>query len=301
MSDRSTLDEERTREDALLREEYEHADEIAEAERQERARLVAELLSNERRHTDESLLLERVDADAVVAQRDAFLGMVSHDLRNELSGIAMSVAQIIGRITDDEAGRRVFRSATNIQRITLRMSQLIGDLLDVVSIQAGTFTIVLEERDARAAVDEVVESFLPIAAAKEISLEAKTNDDPISARFDHQRILRVLTNLVTNALKFSSKDGRVVVSVTRDGGEVGFSVADEGPGIPADRLQTIFDRFSQGTRTDRSGLGLGLYIAKRIVEAHGGTIWVDSEVGRGSTFHFTLPAHGETSSTPTVR
>jgi signal transduction histidine kinase len=224
--------------------------------------------------------------------------MVSHDLRNELGAIALRVAQIIGRTTDDESGRRIFKSATNIQRITLRMSRLIGDLLDLFSIQAGKFTIIPEDRDARGAVEDVVESFLPIATAKEIALEGNATGDTIPARFDHQRILQVLGNLITNALKFSSQGGHVTVCVERRGDDVYFSVADEGPGIPADRLKTIFDRFSQGSRPNREGLGLGLYISKRIVDAHGGRIWVDSKVGRGSTFHFTLPARATTSPDP---
>lgn len=250
---------------------------------------MAELLADERDATDKSLLLERADADEMLARRDDFLGMVSHDLRNELSGIALSAAQIVGTISDDEAGRRVFRSATNIQRITLRMSRLIGDLLDVVSIQVGKFTIVSENLDACKAVADAVESFRPIAAAKDIRLEGDTQHDAIPACFDYQRILQVLGNLLTNALKFSSQGGRVTVRAESIGNEIRFSVADEGPGIPADLAQTIFDRFSQGKRLDRKGLGLGLYIAKRIVEAHGGKIWVESELGRGSTFCFTVP------------
>jgi len=292
VSERTTTKKDRSREDERLQEEYEHADQVTAAARQERARLIAALLDDEREETDQSLLLERVDADELVTRRDDFLGMVSHDLRNELGVIALNVAQIIPRVTDDEAGRRVFRSATNIQRITVRMSRLIGDLLDVVSIQVGKFTIVPEDGDARRAAEDGVESFLPIAAAKEIALEDKTTADTIPARFDHQRILQVLGNLITNALKFSAQGGRVSVSVERKGDEVTFSVADEGPGIPADRVAIIFDRFSQGSRLDRKGLGLGLYIAKRIVEAHGGRIWVDSEVGRGSTFFFAFPARG---------
>ena len=294
ISERTSTKEDRSREDELLRGEYKHADQITAVERQERARLIAQLLDDEREETDQSLLLERVDADDIVARRDDFLGMVSHDLRNELGAIALNVAHQLRNVTDDEAGRRNFRSATNIQRISLRMSRLIGDLLDVVSIQVGKFTIVPEDRDARRAVDDAVESFLPIAAAKDIALAGKTIDDAILARFDHQRILQVLGNLLTNALKFSSQGGRVSVSAERNGDDVCFSVADEGPGIPADRLETIFDRFSQGSRLDRKGLGLGLYIAKRIVDAHGGRIWVDSEVGRGSTFQFTLPVRNTT-------
>jgi signal transduction histidine kinase len=100
----------------------------------------------------------------------------------------------------------------------------------------------------------------------------------------------VLANLLTNALKYTSEGGTVRVSAERKGEAVWFVVEDSGSGIPGDRLETIFERFSQGGRSDRKSLGLGLYIARRIVQAHGGKIWAESEVGRGSTFCFTLPA-----------
>lgn len=273
----------------MLRKEYARADKVTAAERAERARLVAALLQEERRDTDLSLLLERADADAVLSKRDEFLGMVSHDLRNELSGIALSVGQILKSVGDDEAGRKVFRSATNIQRINLRMSRLIGDLLDVVSIDVGKFTVVPEDHDVSRIVDDIIESFAPIASAKGISLTVRGIDESLVARFDHQRIQQVLGNLLTNALKYTSERGRVAVSAERKGDEVWFSVADSGSGIEAERLETIFDRFSRGAHPDRKGLGLGLYIARRIVEAHGGRIWAESEPGRGSTFYFTLP------------
>lgn len=244
-------------------------------------------------------MLERTEADEIVARRDDFLGMVSHDLRNELGGVALNVAYIIASVSNDDSGGPVFRCATNIQRINLRMSRLLGDLLDLVSIEAGKFAIIRDDRDARRTVDDVVESFRPIAAAKDISLVVKVAGDAIRARFDHHRILQVLGNLLSNALKFSPQGGQVTVSVKRKGALVSFSVADEGPGIASDRLPTIFDRFSQAGRSDRRGVGLGLYIAKRIVEAHDGRIWVETEVGRGSTFHFNFPA-GKTKSTGSI-
>jgi signal transduction histidine kinase len=237
-------------------------------------------------------LLERTDADAILARRDEFLGMVSHDIRNELGGIALSVAQILMTVSDDEAGRTVFRSASNIQRINLRMSRLIGDLLDVVSIDVGKFTIVAEEHDVCRTIEDIVESFAPIAAAKGINLTTKVVDDSLSTRFDRQRIQQVIGNLLTNALKFTSEGGRVVVCAERRAEEIWFLVEDSGSGIAPNRLQTIFERFSQGGRPDRKGLGLGLYIARRIVEGHGGKIWVESELGRGSRFRFTLPLRG---------
>jgi signal transduction histidine kinase len=264
------------------------ADAITASERADRARLVAELLAHERRDTDESLLLERANADELIARRDDFLGMVSHDLRNELGVSALCVSQILLGAPDDQDGR-IFRLATTIQRSNLRMSRLIGDLLDVVSIEAGKVTLVAEDRDVRRTVDDIVESFAPIAAAKNIALTVRRVEPSMFARFDHQRIQQVIGNLLTNALRHTSEGGHVEVRAERKGDAVRFTVQDDGAGIAADRLETIFHRFSQGKQPDRSGLGLGLYIARHIVEAHGGKIWAESELGRGSTFHFTLP------------
>jgi signal transduction histidine kinase len=288
-SERAAIEATRRLDDETVRQEYARADEIAEQEREERARWVATLLEA-RDETDKSLLLERAEADQIVSRRDDFLGMVSHDLRNELSTMAMSVAQIIRNVPDDVAGRKIFRAATTIQRVNVRMSRLIGDLLDIVAIDVGKFTVIPERHDVGQTIAEVVDSFQVVASAKDIALQSDTSGE-ISAEFDHERTVQVLGNLLTNALKFTSPGGRVAVRAKHEAGEVRVSVADTGPGIAPERLETIFERFSRGGRTDRKGLGLGLYIAKRIVEAHGGRIWVESSVGRGSTFHFSLPAH----------
>jgi signal transduction histidine kinase len=292
-SDRVT--DERSREDEVLRREYFLADEVAADERSERARLLTGLLEQEREDTDQSLLLERTDADLLVARRDEVLGLVSHDLRNELSGMTSSVGRILMYVGDDEAGRKIFRSATNIQRINLRMSRLIGDLLDIVSIDVGKFTVVADEYDVRRAIEDIVESFAAIAGAKGIDLRGRVDEDLVLACFDRYRIQQVLANLLTNALKYTSEGGRVEVCAERRGDDVRFIVEDSGCGIAPGRLQTIFERFSQGDRPDRIGLGLGLFIARRIVEAHGGEIWAESEPGHGTTFRFTLPRAGATS------
>jgi len=286
------IEDERRREDQELQREYARADDLAQGRRRERAQLVASLLLDVRLETDRRLLLERADADEIVAKRDEFLGMVSHDLRNELAGVAMSVALLVRNAPEDDAGGKLLRAATNIQRINLRMSRLIGDLLDVVSIEAGKFTVVMEDDDVRRAVNESVESFQLIASAKEITLAAETTGEPIPARFDYQRILQVLGNLLTNALKFTSHAGRVTIRAEARPDEIRVSVADTGSGIAPERLESIFERFSQGSGRDRKGLGLGLFIATRIVGAHGGRIWAESSVGKGSTFHFTLPRQG---------
>lgn len=288
-AERSRVDAERSRQDAVLRNEYARADRVTAAERAERARLVAELLHHERRDTDRSLLLERADADATVGRRDEFLSMVSHDLRNELTAVGLSIAQILANVPNDKRGRTILRCATNVQRANLRMNRLIGDLLDVASIAAGKFAVIPEDHDLSAAVDDVIESLAAIASAKGVALVVTGKRGPLAACFDRQRIQQALANLVMNALKYTSEGGRVSVSVARKGQEVRFTVADTGCGIAADRLPSIFEKFSRGTRSERSGLGLGLYITRRIVEAHGGRIWAESQPGPGSTFCFTLP------------
>ena len=291
------IGEERARYDEVVRQEHARADEITAAERHERDRIVASLLDHERSDTDAGLLLERATADEVLSKRETFLGMVSHDLRNELAGIAMSVAQIVKNASHDDAGGKIFRSATNVQRIALRMSRLIGDLLDVASIEAGKFMVTPEDHAVGRVVEDVIESFQSIASAKEISLVGEATTEFAQAKFDHQRILQVLGNLLTNALRFTPQGGRVTVRAERrqgdNGGETWFSVSDTGPGIAANRLTAIFERYEQGAFADRKGLGLGLYIAKRIVEAHGGRIWAESS-GGGSTFKFTLPDRPKT-------
>jgi len=290
VTERARADEERSREDAVLHGEYAAADEITAREREERARLVAELFTSERDETDRSLLLERADADEIVVKRDEFLSMVSHDLRNELNAISLHVRQLTRHASGGAAGDRVSRSATSIQRITLRMNRLIADLLDVASIEVGKFTVVCGDTEVGRVVDDAVETFLPIAAAQNISLTAKELGAPLAARFDHQRILQVLENLLMNALKCSRPGGTSLeVAVERHGDDLHFSVADQGTGIAPDRLNTIFDRYARGTGVERNGLGLGLYISRHIVEAHRGRIWVESQLGQGSTFHFTLP------------
>jgi signal transduction histidine kinase len=169
------------------------------------------------------------------------------------------------------------------------MNRLIGDLLDVTSIEAGRLTVVPEVHDAKALVRESLEAFQPAASAKGLSLHSTSPDSSLPATFDHDRILQVLANLVSNAIKFTGDGGSISIGLEPDGDEVRFSVSDTGTGIASDHLRVIFERFWQVTQGDRRGLGLGLFISKCLVEAHGGRIWAESEIGKGSTFRFTLP------------
>lgn len=285
---------ERASEDAVILAERTVADQQVRAEREEQARTLASLLPLEREATDRLLLTERARSDVVLANRDDFLGMVSHDLRNLLSGVVIHAATLSEQASASAEGQRTVLAMERIHRYVARMNRLIGDLVDVVSIDAGKLAMVPEPRDARALLSEVVDAFTPAAAEKGISLKAMAAPESLMAEFDHERMLQVMANLLTNALKFTPRGGAIEVRGTRDAHHVRLSVTDNGPGIPEDMLDAVFERFWQVGRNDRRGLGLGLYISKCIVDAHEGDIWAESTFGHGSAFHVTLPMRDAT-------
>ena len=290
LDERARVNEERRLDDEVLRRERACADEERLCDREKRRLLLNALLAVERSRTDEHLLIERSRLDEMVSSRDDFLGIVSHDLRNLMGNIAMSAAALL-RIEGDAVVReRIGREANRIRRHIALMTRLVGDLLDVVSIEAGRLAVAPERHDARDLVRETTEVFGPMASVKNISIASDVRAGSLLARYDHERILQVLANLVGNAIKFTGEGGRIDLVVEAMGDDVRFAVRDNGPGIPPDKLNVIFERFWQLTDQHRSGLGLGLFISKCIVEAHGGRIWAESHPGAGSTFFFTLPA-----------
>jgi signal transduction histidine kinase len=275
--------------DEVLEDERAAADASLRRERQDAARRLSALLPVARNKTDRNLLTERAAEDAALGSRDDFLAMVSHDLSNLLGGIILSAEMLarLGSTTPD--GRRIATGTHRIQLYAARMRRLIGDLTDVTSLGAGKLSITSTPSDQGVMVAEAIETFQILAAEKRIELEAECAGAPLSVVCDHGRIVQVLVNLIGNAVKFTPDGGRVSVVATGMGAEVLFSVTDSGPGIPADLLEAVFERFWQVGAHDQRGLGLGLYIARGIVEAHGGRIWAESRVGHGSSFHFTLP------------
>lgn len=286
-SARSPIGRERAQEDRTLQEERACADEIVRAERAEQVAV----LSIEREETDKDLFGERAKSDDAVATRDEFLGIVSHDLRNMLSTVVGFAALIADRVSQENHEEQVRLDAQRIQRAGARMTHLIGDLLDVASIEAGVLAVTCEVGDPAQVVTEAMDTFQAQASANGISLVAEIAPSSSLAAFDPARILQVLTNLLSNAIKFTPPKGRVVVHVERIADELRFSISDTGMGIPADKLEAVFERFRQVTTNDRRGVGLGLYISKCIVQGHGGRIWAESKTGEGSTFCFTLPIH----------
>lgn len=280
---------ERHREDELLTRERQVVDRQRDVERVSRAHTTAVLLEMEREATDTSLRSERRSADDAITARDDFLGMVSHDLRTLIGGISLNAAMLIHEAPPDDMGQRVIQRADAIQRFTIRTTRLIGDLLDVTSIEAGRLGLFVEKLDASRLLTEILDEFQPVASARGIAITMNMAGDALLAKFDHERILQVLANLVGNAIKFTERGGRIDIAVERHAGEVMFSVRDTGPGIAHENLVAIFDRFWQAPAKTRRGFGLGLYISKCIIESHGGRIWAESELGRGSVFCFTLP------------
>ena len=280
----TSVEQERVREDKVLQKERATADADLRTERAERA---AEVVV-ERDKTDEDLSRERARSDHAVATRDEFLGLVSHDLRNMLGSMVGFAALIAQEASVDDRREHVLGYAQRIQRAGARMNRLVGDLLDVASIEAGKLAVAREMGDPVAAVTEAVEAFQVQATASGVSLGAEIVQPVPHIPLDSARIFQVLINLLSNAVKFTPRGGRIVVRVERVGPDVRFAVRDTGVGIPADRLESVFERFVQ-VHDDRRGMGLGLYISKCIVEGHGGRIRVESTLGHGSAFFFTLP------------
>lgn len=275
---------ERGAEDRVLRGERADADEAVRAEREGQAAVLA----REREETDKDLLAERARADAALAMRDDYLGIVSHDLRNMLGAMVGHAEMITSVVTQADHVPRIQKHAQRIQRSGARMNRLIGDLVDVASIEAGMLKVTREAGDAAPVAIEAVEAFQLQALARGVSLAVEV-EPPAMATFDPARILQVLTNLLSNALKFTPENGKVVVRVIPATAELRIAVSDTGSGIATDQLESIFARFYQVTPNAKPGAGLGLYISKCIVQGHGGRIWAESSVGVGSTFSFTLP------------
>jgi signal transduction histidine kinase len=281
--------DERAAEDAALSEERDAADESTRRMRESSARVLRRHLPLERDATDQYLLTERARSDDALATRDDFLGMVCHDLRDLLNGIMLSSAMLTERIAKSGEGKQGLVDTTRIQRYAERMNRLIGDLVDVASIDAGKLANTPSRGDAATLVAEAVDALQAPAAVKGIVLEAHAMGAPLTADFDHDRMLQVLANLIANSIKFTPKGGSIRVTCERKGEALVFCVRDSGQGIPASMLEAVFERFWQVGKDDRRGLGLGLYISKCIVEAHGGAIRAESTLGEGTRMHFTLP------------
>ncbi|MBC7545099.1 MAG: HAMP domain-containing histidine kinase [Candidatus Sericytochromatia bacterium] len=274
--------------DAQIVVERSQADSRLEVERTDRVSAHAGALAVEREATDADLVEERAHADTVIAARDQFLATVSHDLRSLLCGLSLNAEQLVKHSPDGAGGDKLRAFAGKSQRMVARMGRLVNDLLDVASIEAGVLALLLEQVDFSQILQDTIDVYEPIAVAKGVTLTIEAAALPQEVALDGGRVLQVLANLISNAIKFTPAEGRVVIRVQVDGHMMHVAVSDTGIGIPEDSLETVFERFRQVSR-DARGLGLGLHIAKSIVVAHGGKMWAESQVAAGSTIHFTLP------------
>lgn len=226
------------------------------------------------------------EAQQVIGAREEILRIVAHDLRNPLNTISMATSLLIETPVPEETRTTQLRV---IKRAGERMNRLIQDLLSVTTIEAGRLSIDPREVQVADLYREATEMLEPLAREKSITLKVDGVADLPAVRADPARVLQVFSNLVGNAVKFTPAGGSITISALRKDGAVQCAVADSGPGIPPDQLPKIFGKFWQAKRGDERGVGLGLAIARGIVEAHGGTLGVHSEVGRGTVFSFALP------------
>jgi two-component system, sensor histidine kinase and response regulator len=263
------------------------------AELQKSRKLVADAHARELKREQEARAQAEADtrrmevlkqrAEAATRVRDDVLATVSHDLKNPVGTIYTSASLLLDMPLPPDAQQRQLEI---IRRTALRMDHLIQDLLDVSRMEAGRFTIEPVAESTRSLVLEAKELLGTMAAAQQLTLSHEFAGDDVRVRADRERVLRVFSNLVGNAIKFTPAGGRITIRAETRAQEVEFSVADTGIGIAAENLPRIFDRFWHGG--EGGGSGLGLAIAKGIVEAHGGRITAASSE-EGTTFAFTLP------------
>jgi PAS domain S-box-containing protein len=243
---------------------------------QEIARRASMAMDNARLHEQ---------ARRAIQSREDLLAVVSHDLRNPLSVILVSATLALRTSLSGDDSRRAVEA---IRRSALRMDRLIGDLLDASTIEAGRLSLETAAQSVDQIVRDAVEALEAPAAQKRLRLEVIGGGD-VGVFCDRGRMLQVFSNLIGNATKFTPEGGSITIRVEPRDQEVWFFVTDTGPGIPEDQLPRLFDRYWQAKRTARLGTGLGLTIAKGIIEAQDGRIGVESKLGVGSTFFFTLP------------
>jgi signal transduction histidine kinase len=219
----------------------------------------------------ESERVARGEAERAIALRDEVLAIVAHDLRNPLHAILLG--------------------AELLQRSARGMDALIRDLLDATQIKIGHLPIVMAPTSVPTLVDDAVATLASQAIERGLLLATDIADDVPAVSADRSRIVRVLDNLVGNAMKFTQSGGRITIRARRAGAFVELAVEDTGYGISPAELPHVFERYWQGSAGARQGMGLGLSIVRGLVEAHGGRVDVESRVNEGSSFKFTLPVY----------
>lgn len=228
--------------------------------------------------------------DAIHA-RDEILSVVSHDLRNPLGTILMGASTLLTPpAPDDKKGQRVFTAAERIHRQAERMARRIDDLVDFAGIQSGAIEIDRQAHPPAGLVEKARAQFGPIASERGLVFETSIGEALPPVHCDAQRALQVFSSLVTNALKVTPRGGCIAIGARPENDEIVFFVRDGGPGIDADELPILFEQYWRSKHQTYKGAGLGLSIARGIVDAHGGRIWAENATGAGSTFYFSFDA-----------
>ena len=228
-------------------------------------------------------------AQAAPSYRDEVLGKVAHELRTPLSTILMTTGFVLDALVPPDPCTALRQHLETTMRAATLMTRLIDDLLEGATLASGRLALARTSVRAKDLFATANTLLRPIAAARHITLTFIEDEDLPSFNADEGRLVQVIANLVGNAIKFSEPGGQITVSVHLGSQCISFRVADSGPGIAAGDLAHVFDQFWQAPARRHLGVGLGLAIAREIVDAHGGQIGVRSTVGRGSVFGFTIP------------
>ena len=238
-----------------------------------------------RKRIEAALRASEAEAQRAARMREEILAVVSHDLKNPLGAIHLAATLLL-----EKPEPHARKHLEVIYRAASRMDDLIGDLLDMASIQAGRLAVDRAPHDAEALVREVVETHEPMALEKGVRLErSPTRLGAVQVACDRRRVLQVFGNLIGNAIKFCRPGDTITIRAAPAGDVVRFAIADTGPGIGDKELPHIFEPYWSAKKHAAKGTGLGLFISRGIVEAHGGQLTVESAAGEGATFTFTLP------------
>ena len=220
--------------------------------------------------------------------KSEFVAMVSHELKNPLC-VIKGVMELLIDGTIGAISPKQKELVGNGKRSAERLLRLVTNLLDIAKIEAGKMELLRESISPEDLIREVLTSYKSMLAEKELSVKEEIQRSEKRIWADPDKVTEVIINLLNNAIKYTPKGGNITVKLDWVGGEVRFEIADTGPGIPEKAKEKIFDKFERITAETQEGTGLGLPIAKNIVELHKGKIWVESEHGQGSRFIFTIP------------
>jgi signal transduction histidine kinase len=231
-------------------------------------------------------------AQEAVRWRDELLAVVSHDIKTPLLVVKLNAEILLKAIQEDTPHPRQERLMESILHSAEHMRELIGGLLDRSRLQGGPVPLTLEPLPVKGLIEQALQVLEPLARSRQQKLQVAVSPELPPVKADRERVLQVLSNLVGNALKYTPPGGTVTLRAKQVDAMVRFSVRDNGPGLSPADVPHLFERFWRSASASERGTGLGLNIVKTLVEAHGGTVWVESQLGAGSTFFFTLPVAG---------